>query len=80
MARHTLAKGQRVLWNCAFSKPLEVEVIQEDGFSPAGEPEYLVRRGSKGQPEWSLPQSVLHPIGSPDHLLIGHDAQKEVPA
>lgn len=64
MARHSWTAGRRVLWNCAFSTPEEVEIIAPDGFGPNGEPEYLVRHpgDDPAVPGWVLPEHVLHPI------------------
>lgn len=67
MTIHTLNPGDRVLWNCAFASPLEVVIDQPDGFGRNGEPEYLVHNPDRpDQASWTLPQYVLHVLGSPE--------------
>jgi len=65
---HAFQPGQRALWQCAWGKPLLVTISALDGFSPQGEPEYLVH-SEKFDTQWSLGESViksLPPEPTPD--------------
>lgn len=77
---HAYTIGQELLWNTAWGKPLPVTVTRLDGWSPQGEPEYLVR-SERFDTEWSLGEGVIHtlPVETPELApLLGIVGRKQV--